>query len=770
MTESPFDLDYDLSEESINIKELIASYLRYWPWFLLTIFLSLGLGYLYMLYEPVTYETTAKIKIVDDSQEMDINLDPRSLINGRSSINLDNEIEILKSHRILRQVVEALNLDVAYYKKGNIKNTEIWTPPFAITKLISEDSLGRSRYYDVILNASKAEITDSEDNVTTINFNHNDSIPTGLPFNIAYLGDGRPRDYEGITFQVAIRSIKQAVFDLSNKLQVEPTNKNSEILSLSLKGQSVERSETILNELVNKFNQDGIQDRQLVYKRTLDFIDERFGFLSGELDSIEVGKESFKRANALTYIESDADFSLQRKAITEDEVLELETQISLSNLLEEAVQGQSAYDLLPVDVGLDNSGVNSLVAEYNEMALNREKLITTVGENHPTLVNLSSQMQNARVNIFRTLNVYQTQLRMSLRQLNREKNQANTRFSRLPQREKTLRAIERQQSIKENLFLLLLQKREEAAINYAVTAPSIKVVDYALTRNEPLSPKKRMIYPVSFLMGLLVPFVFLYIRFTLDTKVQKRTDLEQLNPNLSIAGEIPALKKEKNFVQANDRSALAESFRILATNVNYFLPKTQTPGGKVIFVTSSVENEGKSLLAYNLSVAYTSLNKKVLLLGADLRSPELHDFFGMGRNTKGLSDYLKNPALGWQEFVYPGLDNNKYHKVCLGGPIPPNAPQLLSDDGFASFIEATKAHFDYIIVDTAPTLLVADTLLISKYADVTLYVVRAGHTDKKLLEFSNKLHSTEKLVNMAYVLNDVDSKNSSHYRYGYGKE
>ncbi|WP_422081492.1 GumC family protein [Ulvibacterium sp.] len=770
MNESSFSLDFKENETTINLKEIVFQYLRYWPWFIFTVVLFVGLAYSYIRVIPPTYQSEAKVKIADDSQEMDIDLDPLSMINGTSSINLDNEIEVLKSHRILGQVVEALDLDISYFWVGNVRTTEIWNPPFAITKVIAEDSIKETRYYDITLDSFKAEITDLEDRATIIDFNANDSIPWGLPFNITILDDASPKDYTDITFRVVIKSIKQTVFDLSDRLQVQPTNKNSDILSLSLEGQSVARSETILNELINKFNQDGIIDRQLVSKRTLDFIDERFGFLSGELDSIEVGKESFKRANALTDIESDADFSLQRKAITEDEVLQLETQISLSNLLENAVKGQSAYGLLPVDVGLENSGVNTLVGEYNVMALNRDKLIATVGENHPTLVNLSNQMESARVNILRTLNVYQTQLRMSLRQLNREKSQASSRFSRLPQKEKTLRAIERQQSIKENLFLLLLQKREEAAINYAVTAPSIKVVDYALTPDEPLWPKKWIVYPISFLMGLFVPFVFLYLRFTLDTKVQQRADLEKLNPNLPIAGEIPTLKKVKNFVEANDRSVLAESFRILATNVNYFLPKTPKPGGKVVFVTSSVENEGKSLLAYNLSVAYTSLNKKVLLLGADLRSPELHDFFGMGRNTKGLSDYLKNPALGWQEYVYPGLDGNKYHKICLGGPVPPNAPQLLSDDRFATFIEGVREHFDYIIVDTAPTMLVADTLLISKHAEVTLYVVRAGLTDKKLLDFSNKLHATDKLVNMAYVLNDVDPKNSKHYQYGYGKK
>ncbi|WP_299531869.1 tyrosine-protein kinase family protein [Ulvibacterium sp.] len=770
MSESPFSLDYDEAEESVNIWELTKKYLRYWPWFVMWVLVCLGLAYAYMRYAPIVYESVAKIKIIDEAKEMDITPDPVAMLSGNAGINLGNEIQVLKSYRILRQVVEALHLDVSYFHKGNIKTTEIWNPPFAITKLIAEDSIGKTRIYDITMDAFKAQITDGNGEMTTIGFTEQDTLPTGLPFNITFLESAQPMEYEGIEFRIVLKSIKDAVFDLSNKLQVNPTDKKSEVLSLSIKGQSPDRSETVINELINKFNQDGIIDRQLISKRTLEFIDERFVYLSGELDSIEVGKESFKRANALTYIESDADFSLQRKAITQDEVTNLETQISLASLLKNAVVGQSAYGLLPVDVGLENSGINSLVAEYNEMAIQREKLVATVGENHPTLVTLSGQLENLKVNILRSLNVYQTQLKLSLRQLNREKSQANSMFSQLPEKEKTLRAIERQQSIKENLFLLLLQRREEAAMNYATTAPSIKVVDYALTSTEPLSPKKRIVYPIGLLMGLLLPFGLLYLKFSMNGKIVERSDIENSPSEISVLGEIPHLRKIKKFHNAHDRSILAESFRILATNVNYFLPKSDKGQGRVIYVTSSIEGEGKSLLAYNLSVAFASLNKKVLLLDADLRSPTLHDYFGMGKSTKGLADYLKDPRIHWNEFVYPGLENNRYHKVCLSGPVPPNAPQLLSNEGFETFITSAKEAYDYMVVDTAPTMLVADTLLISKYADITLYVMRAGFTDKKLLNFSKDLHNKRKLANMAFVLNDVSPKDSKQYGYGYGQK
>ena len=767
MKEDPFALDMTNYEASFNMKELIYKYLKHWPWFLISVVFCIILGLIYLRYASLSYESVAKIKIIDESKEMNMAVDALSIINGgASNINMDNEIEVLKSYRLLNQVASELNLDFSFFEKGNIKKTQIWNPPLVLTKTVLEDSLINPLDFELIFKPDELEVTDELERTWTLKYSTLDSTDTSLPFAINLAPTFDSNKYEGKTYEVLLKSRKTTIDDLLEEIEIQPTSKNSDIISLLLNGESYNRSEAILNTLVRVFNNDGVLDRQQVSKRTLDFIDERFVYLSTELDSIEGGKESFKRTNNLSYIEADAGISLERKSETENQVADLETQLSLSGLLKQTVISQSAYSLLPVDIGLDNSSLSTLVSSYNEMAMEREKLGMTIGEGHPSMVALSEQLERTKVNILKTVNVYQSQMRTSLSRLNSERSKASSAFAGLPEKEKMLRSIERQQSIKENLFLLLLQKREEAAINFAVTAPSVKVVDFAETKDKPVAPKKLMVLGISGLLGLFLPFAFFFVKNTLDTQISSRGDLEKLLPTIPIAAEIPHIKGKKVFVDINDRSQMAESFRILASNLKYLLPVNKGGNGKVVYMSSALEGEGKSLLAYNLSVALASLNKKVLLVGADLRNPKLHDYFGMGVSSKGLSDFLKEPERNSSAFIYPGLDSVPSHKVCLSGPIPPNAPLLLSSEGFEKFITQVRDTFDYVIVDTAPLMLVTDTSLISEYADITLLVARAGLTDRTILEKFGHSKQSENFKNLALILNDSKTGITTSYTYG----
>ncbi|SHJ76580.1 capsular exopolysaccharide family [Arenibacter nanhaiticus] len=767
MNEAPYNSQQFEEEESLNLKEILFKYLAYWPWFLATSVLAIWLGVVYIKYVPETYQSVAKIKIIDESKEMNIATDALSLLGGKSQVNLDNEVEVIKSYRLLSQVVDELQLNVAYYAVGTLKTTEIWNPPFRVQKNIGGAEINKPLEYNITLGATAFTVTDEDKNTYTLPYGDPKGTVANLPFSL-HLNEHTPQAInQNHSYKIVLLPKKAAVMKLVNSLQVQSTNKNSDILSLSLIGQSIAKSEAILNTTIEKFNRDGILDRQMVSQNTLNFIDDRFIYLSEELDSIEGNKKEFKQRNNLSFIEADAGVNLQKKAVSEEEVFKLETQIALSKLLKETMSSQTDYQLLPADIGLENNSINGLVKDYNQMVLEREKLKASAGANNPTVMVLTGQLDRTKENISQTINGYQQQLGVSLKQLQQQQRLAGSQFSKLPEKEQLLRAIERQQSIKENLFLILLQKREEAAISLAVTSPSLKVVDYALTSNAPVAPKKQIILAGSLLLGLMLPFGILYIIFLLDTKIQDRVTIERANPEIPILAEIPFIEDNKSFMDADDRSVLAESFRILSTNVNYLLPKKEKGEGQVIYVSSTIKGEGKTLVALNLSLAYSSIKKKVLLVGSDLRNPQLHNYFDIDKNVQGLADYLHNPELNWKDCIHEGYNKIPYHKVCFSGSIPPNAPQLLSGDGFEKFITAAKKEFDYIIVDTAPTILVTDTLLISQHADATLFVTRAGYTDKRLLEFSKDLNKNKKLINMAYVLNDVRLGKGKGYGYGY---
>ena len=767
MKDSIYVLDNE-KEDALFLKENIFKYSRRWPWFLLSIAVCTVIGFLYIRYAPVIYQTQAKIKIIDDSKEFDIAEDALSLLGAGSKINLDNEIAVIKSYRLLEQVVDSLHLDVEYYEVGNVKTRQVYNAPVIIKKLFPDDSLKKAKTFQITVAEEKIQVQDynnksiilQSDSITF----HNVKFPYQIIKNYEFLN----QNDRGKEFLVNIINKKEKVLELMELIEVRPLTDKSDVLLLSMKGESYFLSENILNELINIFNKDGILDRQLVSKRTLDFIDDRFKYLSEELDSIEIDKEDFKKSNNMSYIEADAGLTIEKRSVAESEVFQIETQIELSKLLKQNLTNQKDFSLLPADIGVENASINNLVFEYNQLILQRNRLIVSAGSNNPTVRLISSQLQATKQNILNTVNSYQKQLKASLQQLKRKEETIDANFSRVPEKEKMLRSIERQQLIKENLFLLLLQKREEAAINFAVTAPSVKIVDYGLTSITPIAPKKLMILGASLVAGIFLPLAFFFTKESFDTKIKSRKDLEKLTNNIPVLAEIPALVNPKNLFDFNERSVKAESFRILGTNINYLLANQQNNTlGNVIFVTSAIKGEGKTVIALNTAIAFTSLKKKVLLVGADLRNPQLHSYFNLDKNTKGLSDYLYKADIDWEDCINQKMGRHDYLDICFSGPIPPNPSQLIASDNLSKFLEFSKTKYDYVIVDTAPTVLVADTLIMSSHADVTLFITRSNFTDKKLIEFSKELQINNKLKNMAYVLNDVQFKKGNGYNYGY---
>lgn len=759
----------NLEDDNSNLKQEFRKYLRYWPWFVLTLVITLISAYIYIRYAPRIYETTAKIKVLDESDGLA--LPTAAFIFKRSNINLSNEIEVLNSYIILEEVAKELKLNTSFYEEGTIQTAQIAELPFYFEQSMPADSIFGVRSYIIDVKENSFEVTHTEREQTFVIPNH-DSYTTehNLPFEIRFVDEASKSDVIGKRYVVNFAPLKNATLRLKSSVAVGLVGEESDLLSLSMKGESKLLSERVLNTLIDVFNKDGIKDRQLVSQRTLDFIDDRFFYLATELDSIEVGRKEFKERNNIVDLTLDSSLGLEERSRSDDEVFRVERQIVIAEMLQETINGKDEDGLLPANIGLESGDINSIINEYNSAILERDKLIRSGGENNPTVKFTQSQIDDARSNISESLSAYLQQLKVIQNQLRSRNQKFAGRVSQIPEKEKLLRAIERQQMIKESLYLYLLQKREEAAINLAIVEPSIKVVDYALSSASPISPKPNVAYAAAILAGLLVPFTILYLIFMLDTKIHGKEDLIKINKRIPIIAEIPDInKKEKAvFTDPNDRTVLAESFRILSSNVNYLLPVSEDEKGKVIYCTSTIKGEGKTFISINLSLALSSMNKKVLLIGADLRNPQIHTHTKFDKNTVGLSDYLYNANVDWKSNLIEGFEKHEHHHILLSGNIPPNPTSLLTNGRFKALIEEAKDIYDYIIVDTAPTVLVTDTMLISQLADVTVYISRANFTEKKVLAFSEELYESGKIKNMAYVINGVGASRSYGYGYNYG--
>jgi capsular exopolysaccharide synthesis family protein len=747
-----------------NIKELLFKYLRYWPWFLASLLLCLSIAFFYLRYAPVEYYSEARIKVLKESETMPQIVTATGFAGQQ--INLENEIEMLKSYRLNRQVVEELNLDIEYYEVGNIKTTLLQEAPFIVEKQVPEEDFLGTQAFMVTMEDTHFLISNARERQWQIPFNTLDSSLIDLPFRIRLSENAAEMKFENNTFKIVLKNIAPAGRQLASRVIAGYEKGGPESIYLGIFGENKDRSEAILNTLIDKFNRDGIQDRQEVYKRTIDFIDDRFVYLSQDLDSIERGKQSFKEINQLVNVEADAGLALQQKTAAENEVARAETQIYLARMLQETLEKHTIDSLLPADVGLENIDLNELIGGYNELILSRQALLPNMGEKNPPLMALSIELEHRRENILSSLEFYEQQMESTLSRLKDQSEEFRGIYAELPEEERLLRAIERQQNLKENVFLVLLQKREEAAINLAITAPSIKVIDYALTGGRPTSPVPLNVYGIAVLSGLFVPFGVLFLIFTLDTKIRARRELEKALPDLPVVAEVPHIPKGDR--EEDKRSELSESFRILSTNVKFLLRGKRKGAGNVIMITSSVKSEGKTLLAIELARAYSSLHKKVLLVGGDLRNPRLHENFGLNKNDVGFSNYLSDPDLELSQCIQKPDPKNTYLDACLSGPIPPNAPQLLSGQRYREFLEEAREVYDYIILDTAPTVLVTDSMLMDDLSDVVLYLVRSGFTDSKLMEHIKALHKSGKMEHIALVLNDVKQSHSQGYNYGYG--
>lgn len=763
-------LELQEKHNNFDFLEQFFIYLRYWHYFLISVVVCFFVIKYYLNHTVPVYESKAKVKIIDDSKNSIVLPNSPVALFGKNKVNLDNEIEVIKSYRIMEQVCKSLNLNNQYYNVGYLNNIEIWkNRPFTIEWLDNSAEMDdKSISFEIeIANKGYKVVSSSSGSSSSAHpFNSVQNI-NGIPYRLVLQVGTNLEAINGRKFQIVHASVRSVATGLANSLSVVNSNKNSDILILSLNGANRDKSEVILNEIIKQFDADGLHDRQLVSQRTVDFVNLRFKSIEHQLDSVETRKANYKRSEGLTFITEDAVTATKGKVDATNDVFQVETQIALSKVLEQTVRTDKNLGLLPANIGLTNNGINQYISEYNAVVLERERQGVSGLSKNPIIVGLNNKLSNLKVNIIESIKAYQKELEVSLSKNDYIKNTSGNKFSAIPNNEKVLRGIERQQSIKEALYLLLLQKREEAAINVAIASSSIKIVDFAMTSSSPVAPKKGTYYLAAILIGLLIPFSILYVGFLLDDKLHTKEDIMKLTRNKIILSEVPHINGENRLTGVNDRSILGESFRILRTNLTYIFPLQKEQIAQTIMITSTIKGEGKTFTALNLSISFSIMNKKVLLIGADMRNPQLHNYLDVKKNQRGLQDYLHDVSVDWHSTVNKNYLDNNHLDIILSGTIPPNPAELLSNGRLEKLIAEAKKEYDFIIVDTPPTLLVTDTLVISHLVDTTLYVVRADYTPKKILEFSVNLSDKGKLRNMAYVINNVGSNYKGYGTYGY---
>ena len=778
----------EADDEKIDIQEVLFKYIIHWPWFVGAVLVCLIGAWIYLRMATPVYNISATVLIKDDKKGGNTGgmagleeLGLSGLIS--SSQNIDNELEVLRSKTLVKEVVNQLNLYVSYTDEDEFPSKNMYKTSPVIVSLTPQEA---EKLSDPMIVEMSLYPQGSLDVGVTIGDKeyqkHFEKLPAVFPMDEGTLAFFQSPDSlmanKDTTEESSAQNVRRITAKINSPMKVarvycenltiEPTSKTTSVAVISLKNSSLQRGQDFINQLLEMYNRNTNNDKNEIAQKTAEFIDERIDIISKELGNTEANLENFKRNAGITDLTSEAQIALTGNAEYEKKRVENRTQISLLEDLRKYIRGNE-YEVLPSNVGLQDAALVATIERYNEMLVERKRLLRTSTENNPAIVNLDTSIRAMKSNVQATLDGTLQGMLITKADLDREANRFSRRISDAPGQERQFVSIARQQEIKAGLYLMLLQKREENAITLAATANNAKIIDEAIADDIPVSPKRKIIYLIALVLGVGIPVGIIYLIGLTKFRLEGRADVEKLT-TVPIVGDIP-LTDEKNekdgsiAVFENQNNLMSETFRNIRTNLQFMLQNDK----KVILVTSTVSGEGKSFISANLAISLSLLGKKVVIVGLDIRKPGLNKVFRLSTKEKGITLYLANPDTDLMSLVQPS-DVNKNLSILPGGTVPPNPTELLARDGLDKAIEILKKNFDYVILDTAPAGMVTDTLLIGRVADLSVYVCRADYTHKVEYTLINELAEEKKLPNICTVINGVDLKRRKYgYYYGYGK-
>ena len=778
-------------ESSFNFRTVFSILVLHWQWFLLSLFICVCGALIYLRYSSPVYEVSVKMLIKEDnsrqrrSANMLANMQEFGILTNSEGI--DNEVEILQSKILARDAVMDLKLYVEYRSVGRITKPLIYkTQPVSVDleldSLIQWDKdlmFGKKSIAMTLTRSNKVYHVKGQTmfkNQPVTEFERDiKSLPDTLSTVFGKVSFAQNDAFEmedGEEFLITINPPMSIAMGYVSRLTVEPTSKMTTIAQLTLKDAHPLRGIEFLNQLALSYNSQANADKNEIALKTEEFINGRLEKIDAELGSTEDALENYKKRNAVTTLQMDATQSLQMSSQYANKLSEANSQIQLLDYLREFIdKPENQYKIIPSNVGMTDAASTMLIANYNKTVQDRNRLMKAASEQAPQVQIMTSTLDELQASIRTALLQARNSADIQRRGIQSQYSKYQSRIGSTPEQERVLNQIGRQQEVKSGLYLLLLQKREENSISLAATANKGKLIDEPQFNGQ-VSPKKAIILLAAIVLGIGIPFVLIFLLQLLRFRIEGREDLARLT-KLPIVADVPvasdAVKNSAGIVvQADKNNQIDEIFRSLRTNVQFMMKEED----KVILFTSSISGEGKTFIAANLATSFSLLGKKVILCGMDIRRPALGKLFGITDKQRGVSTLLSKSHVAAADveaqIVNSGVNSNL--DLLLAGPIPPNPTELLARESMGQVIDVLKQKYDYVILDTAPVGLVADTMQLARYANVSCYVCRADYTPKSDIGLLNSLAANEKLKNLCVILNGVDmSKKKYGYYYGYGK-
>jgi capsular exopolysaccharide synthesis family protein len=754
-------------EETLDIKALVFSVLRKWYWIALCAVVALVLGRVYLRYAEPIFQSKITVLIKDEDSSAgalseDIVLQELGIARPKS--NISNEIQFLKSRALMSKAMENLGLGVRYFGLGQVRNKELYNEsPVLVDSIRWAQEYSKATLLVEVIDTRRFRYFVEEDGEEVAR-DHRFGKPLVLEQDTFWLR------YNPNNHREDIRTMIKAGVKPGNyleQLSIRNIDDFSSVLTLEIEDPVARKAADLLNMLIRVYNESAIDNKSQVASQTLDFIDERLRLLTDELSSVEGGLESYKQRNQIpAETAGTIDIILNEISSYDNAMTQQQIKLELLGAIEEMLERDvEEFELIPANLILeDASGLNQQIAQYNELLSNRERLKRSAAVNNPQLIETNQQLAKMRGNIVQSIDLYKRSVRLTTNETQQKISELQRRISQVPRQERELLEIKRQQNIKEALYLYLLQKKEEMALSAAIVLPNAQVIDAAVPNLEPIAPVPNRVYAVCFLLGLALPIGVIFLREMLDTNIYEESDIERLS-DIPILGVLPeAGTKEKVVVTKESRSAIAERFRLLRTNLNYV---SRRKDHQTILLTSGEGGDGKTFLTINLAISLALNGHKTVVIGMDLRKPKLSEYLVSrpDHNEKGVSNFLIGD-MGPEQIVSRSEINKNLYYI-PSGPLPPNPAELLSNKPLVDkLFEYVQAEFDYILIDTSPVGLVTDALLLQAYADVSLFVVRSGKTPKEVLRRVDAMSRDGKLTNPAIILNGVTAGKGYGY---YGK-